>query len=138
MLLGMSYSQWGAILFTGGLIMYLLRIRARERAIMAGVGVCLLSGGMVTKILVGLATWVAHLTSALIGRLFGVGVPGALALIIGAVLLHDLHPRGGGASKRTFWLAIAFAACLIAGVGAFAQMNAIPADLRGGLSNLGG
>lgn len=138
MLLGMSYSQWGVILTVGGFICYWLRIFQRFRAYAVFAGICLLSGGWVTRLLVGLATWVAHLTSTLIGKLFGVGVPGAAALIIGGILIHDLHPRGGGASKRTFWLAIAFAACLIAGAGAFAQLNAIPADLRGGLSNLGG
>jgi hypothetical protein len=137
-MLGLSSSQWGALLLVVGVVFYWLRIFQRARAVMAFAGVCLLADGWISSILVSVAQWVSGLAGSLAGKLFGVGLPGILALILGIVFIFDLHPRGGGASKRTFWVGVAFAACLVAGVSAFAQLNGIPADLRSGVSNLGG
>jgi hypothetical protein len=138
MLLGLSTSQWGALMLLTGFVLYLLHTWQRARAVLAFTGTCLLTGGLFVTLLVKAATWLTALAGTLTGKIFGVGVPGALAFIVGLFLLHDLHPRGGGASKRTFWLAIAFAAFLIAGLGTFAQLNGIPADIRTGITSVGG
>jgi hypothetical protein len=138
MLLGLSTSQWGALMLVTGFVLYVLRTFQRLRAVLAFTGVCLLSGGLFVTLLVKTATWLSALAGTLTGKIFGVAVPGALAFVVGLFLLHDLHPRGGGASKRTFWLAIAFAAFLIAGVGTFAQLNGIPGAVRTGITNVGG
>jgi hypothetical protein len=138
MLLGLSFSEWGAIMLVVGFVLYFLHIFKRLRAWLAFIGTCLVSGGVFTQIITKAAVWLSGLTSSLVGKIFGVGVPGALFAILVIVFIHDLHPKGGGASKRTFWLGIAVAACLVAGVSAFAQLNGIPGGLRSGVSSVGG
>lgn len=137
-MLGLSSSQWGAIMLVVGFVLYFLRIFKRLRAVLAFVGVCLISGGLFGSLLGRGAVWLSNVFGSLTGKIFGVGVPGVLFVVLAIVFIHDLHPKGGGASKRTFWLGLAVAACLVAGVSAFAQLNGIPADLRSGVSSVGG
>jgi hypothetical protein len=134
--LGISPDQWGAILLVISVVLYFLRIFAKLRAVLAFLGVCLLGGGLFSSLLVRGAHAVSSLTDSLVGKIFGVAVPGLIVIVLGIFFIHDLHPKGGGASKRTFWLGIALAAFLVAGVSTFATLNGIPADVHNGVSTV--
>jgi hypothetical protein len=95
-------------------------------------------GGKIATILTSVARGVSHLTDALLGKLFGAAVPGILVLILGIVLVAHLHPKGKGAGKSTFWISAFLACLLIAGVSSFAALNGIPADIRTGVTSVGG
>jgi hypothetical protein len=136
-ILGLTWAQWGLLFIAFAFLFLFLRIFQRTRAVLVFLGICL-CGGRIAAILAGLARSVSHLFDALAGKLFGVAVPGIILLLLGAVLIHDLHPKGGGASRRTFWISAFVACCLIAGVSAFQALNGIPGDVRTGVSTATG
>lgn len=136
MFLGLGPNQWGTVFLVIGLVLYFLRIFAVVRAILAFLGTCLLSAGVLSNLLVRAAREVSALTDSLVGKVFGVAVPGLLVIVLIIIFAYDLHPKGGTASKRTFWLAIAVAACLVAGVSAFATLNGIPGDVHTGITTV--
>lgn len=138
MVLGLPAAAWGGIFVAFSAVFMFLGIFKRLRAVLIFLGICLLSSGLITSLLTALARLVSNLTDAAFGKLFGVAVPGIIVLIAGAFLIHDLHPRGGGASKRTYWLAAFVAACLIAGVSSIGALNAIPADVHTGVTTVSG
>ena len=135
--LGLSPAQWGAIFITISVLCLFLGIFKRLRAYLVFLGICL-TGGLIARLLTDVARVLSNLTDSLFGKLFGVAVPGVLVLLVGFVLVHDLHPKGGGASRRTYWLAVLAAACVVAGVSAFGVLNGIPASVHTGVSTVTG
>jgi hypothetical protein len=130
MFLGLPPEAWGAVFLVIAVLLHFLRVFTRSRAVLAFLGTCLLGAGLFRELLVRAATEVSRLTDSLVGKAFGVAVPGLLVVVLGIIFLHDLHPSGGGASRRTMWLGIALGACLIAGVSAFPAVNQIPSDVH--------
>jgi hypothetical protein len=135
--LGISPPQWGGIFIAFSLGCLFLRTLQRTRAIAVFAGICL-AGGIFVRLDVSLGRTLSHLTDQLFARLFGAGISGILALACLGLLAYDLHPRGGGASKRTFWIAALSAGLLVAGVSTFKVLNGIPADMRTGVSTVTG
>ncbi len=135
--LGISPAQWGGIFIAFALGCLFLRTLQRTRALAVFAGICL-AGGIIVRLDVSLARTLSHLTDALFAKLFGGGISGILALACLGLLVYDLHPRGGGASKRTFWIAALSAGLLVAGVSTVKVLNGIPADMRTGVSTVTG
>jgi hypothetical protein len=135
--LGITPAQWGGILILFALTCLFLRTLQRTRAIAVFAGICL-AGGIFVRLDVSLARTLSHLTDQLFAKLFGVSVAGILAAACLGLLIYDLHPKGGGASKRTFWIAALSAGLLVAGVSTFTVLNGIPADMRTGVSTVTG
>jgi hypothetical protein len=133
--LGLSWTQWGLIFVTVSFVFLILGIFKKTRAVLIFAGICLV-GGKLAAILIDLARLVSNLTDAVTGKIFGASVGGLILLVAAIFLIHDLHPKGSGASRRTFWISAFTACCLIAGVSAITSVNAIPNDIRTGIPSV--
>lgn len=137
MIAGLTWAQWGLIFTVVSVTFLFLRIFAATRAVLIFVGICLM-GGKLAAILTAVARGVSHVTDALLGKLFGAVVPGLLVLVMGIILVTHLHPKGKGAARSTFWISAFLACLLVAGVSTFAAVNGIPADIKTGVTSVGG
>jgi hypothetical protein len=138
MVLGLTTGQLGAILTAASLVLLWLRIFRRARAVMVFAGICLLGTGWLLRVLLAMARVLSGVTGALFARIFGAAVPGVLGLFVLGLLVYDLHPRGGGAAKRTYWLAVLAAVILVAGLAGYQALNSIPAGVHTGLTTVTG
>ena len=125
----------GAVALVLAVLFHWLHIFTRIRAGLAFLGTCIVAGGLFGHLLTKGVTVVSDLTNTLVGKAFGVAVPGLIVIVLGVIFIHDLHPKGGGASRRTMWVGMALAACLVAGVSSFAALNQLPASVRTGVSS---
>lgn len=121
-----------AALVVAGVLAW-LRILPKLRAVLAFIGVCIVTGGLFGSFLARAAGWVESWSNTTTGKIFGVALPGIIVIVLGIVLLYDLHPKHG-ASKRTMWIAGALAAFLVAGISTFPALNHIPANVRSGVT----
>lgn len=120
------------VLFT---LFHWLSIFAKGRAVLAFLGVLLIgSTGVVSGLMHSAAAWTASLLDNATAWAFGFAVPGLLALVLGAVLIHDLHPKHT-AGKRTGWIAIALAAVIATGVSGITALDHLPSATRHGVNN---
>lgn len=110
------------------LLFHWLGIFAKTRAFLALLAAIAL-GGFTGRALVRLVTWLQHLTGTATGWALGVALPGALFLVLAAILIHDLHPRHG-ATRRTAYIAFAAGALLLAGVAGIPALAPAAAALR--------
>jgi hypothetical protein len=110
-----------------------LGIFAKVRTVLAFVGVCCLTGGFLGGALTRAATWMGSAWGTATAWAVGVGVPAGLLLVLGIVLLHDMHPKHT-ASKRTSFIAMAVAALLVVGVAGAGSLNSVPGNIRSGIS----
>ena len=132
----MSTLDWGVISLVVGIVFYLLGIFPKVQAILAFVGTCIVTTGWFGHILTKLVVFASNLLGTIIGKVFGIAVAGGVVLVIVLVIyfIHDLHPKNK-ASKRTFFVGVALAACLVAGISSFQALNGIPAGVRNGVGN---
>lgn len=131
----MSVTVLGAVALVVAFMCFLLKIAPKVQAILAFIGTCIIAGGLFGSILHRGAVALSHVTDSLVGRAFGVAVPGILVIILLILFVHDLHPRKG-ASRRTFFVSMALAACLVAGLSSFGPLNNVPSDVRSGAANV--
>lgn len=130
----MTLLEWGGVLLVVAFVLYWLGRLPKAQVILAFIGTCIVTGGLFGHVLGRAAVWVDHATNAVTAKLFGASIPGLLVIILAIIFFHDLHPKNG-ASKRTFWIGIAFAACLVAGLSTFQTLNHLPATVRTGVGN---
>jgi len=138
MVLGLTTGQWGAVLTAGSLVLLWMGIFKRLRAVMVFVGICLLGTGWLLRLAEDVVRAASNIFGSLFGKVFGVGVPGILGLLAIGVLIYDLYPRGGGASKRTYWVSALVAVILVAGLAGYSALNGIPADIHTGVTTVTG
>jgi hypothetical protein len=127
--------EWGAIALVLAGLFYWLGIFVTFRAVLAFIGTCVVTGGLFGSILTRAAIFVSNLTNTVVGKAFGVAIPGLLVIVLLIIFVHDLHPKKG-AGKRTFWIGIALAACLVAGLSSFQTLNQLPGNVRTGVGNV--
>ena len=111
---------------------YWLGIFIKIRAVMAFIGTCIVTGGLFGEILTWIVVHVSDLLGSVAGKAFGVALPGLGVIVLAVIWLHDLHPKKS-AKGRTFWIGIALAACLVAGLSSWTALNHIPANVRNGV-----
>ena len=133
----MSTLEWGALALVAAGMFYWLGILPKIQVILAFIGTCIVTGGLFGSLLTRGVTLVSNLLGTLTGKIFGVAIPGLLVIILGILFIHDLMPRRN-AGKRTFWVGIALAACLVAGLSSFTALNQVPANVRTGVSTTTG
>lgn len=133
--LHLTWPQWGLIFIAVAFTLLILGIFKVTRAVLIFAGICMCTGPA-ASILAGFARWTSNLTDSLTGKFLGAAVPGIILIIAAIFLVHDLHPRGSGASRRTFWISAFVACCLIAGVSAFHAVDSIPQDVRTGIPSV--
>jgi hypothetical protein len=130
----MTVLELGAVgLVLAGVFFY-LGIFIKVRAILAFVGTCIVTGGLFGSLLTKAAVLVSGVLGTLAGKAFGVAIPGLIVVVLLVIFLHDLHPKKS-ASGRTFWVGVALAACLVAGVSSWSTLNHVPASVRNGVGN---
>jgi|SRR6185437_5184113 len=131
----MSTFAIGALCLVAALLFHWLRIFVKIRAILAFVGTCIVTGGLFGHALTWVVLHVQALTNSLTGKIFGAAIPGLVVIVLAIIFVHDLHPKGGGSSRRTMFVGAALAACLVAGVSSFSTLNNVPAAVRTGVSS---
>lgn len=129
----MSTLEWGAVALVIAFTLFWLGIMPKTQVILGFIGTCIVTGGLFGTLLTRLVLVVSHLTTSLTGRIFGIAIPGLLVIVLGIVFIHDLSPKKS-AGKRTFWVGIALAAALVAGLSSFPALNQVPANVRTGVS----
>jgi hypothetical protein len=131
----MSVIAIGAVCLVVAVVFHWLGIFVKVRAILAFIGTCTVTGGLFGHLLTRGVGIVSGLIGGLAGKAFGVALPGVLVIVLGIVFIHDLHPKKG-ASARTMYIAIALAACLVAGISSIPALNSVPANVRHGVGNV--
>lgn len=131
----MTVTEWGAVALVVAFALFFLKKAPKVQAILAFIGTCIVTGGLFGSILSRGARAVSHATDALMGHAFGVAVPGVLVIVLLIFFWNDLHPKGG-ATKRTFFVGMALAACLVAGLSSISTLNNVPSDVRSGAANV--
>ena len=69
---------------------------------------------------------------------FGVVLPGLLALGLAALIIFDLHPKGGRAARRTWWAALALAVMIATASTNVTFLNNIGPSISHGVSTVQG
>ena len=133
----MSLLEWGALALVVAFMFYWLGVLPKIQVILAFIGTCIVTGGLFGSLLTRGVTLVSNLLGTVTGKIFGVAIPGLLVIILLILFIHDLSPRKN-AGKRTFWVGIALAACLVAGLSSFTALNQVPANVRTGVSTTTG
>jgi hypothetical protein len=110
-------------------VFYWLGIVPALTAIFGFLGVVLLGGsGWLGHILTAFAGWVDHLTDSALIHVIGASAVFALFLGLGAVFLHDLHPRHQ-TRRRTAWLGIALGVLIVAGLTGIPVLSGVQAGI---------
>jgi hypothetical protein len=133
----MSTLEWGALALVVAVLFYWLGIMPKIQVILGFIGTCIVTGGLFGSLLAKAATFVSNLLGTLTGKIFGIAVPGLLVIVLLVIFIHDLSPKKK-AGKRTFWVGVALAACLVAGLSSFTALNQVPANVRTGVSSATG
>lgn len=133
----MSLLAWGGIALVAAFLFFWLGILPKTQVILAFIGTCIVTGGLFGSLLTRAADLVSNLLGTLTGKVFGVAIPGLLVIVLLIIFIHDLLPKKS-AGKRTFWVGIALAACLVAGLSSFTALNQVPANVRTGVSTTTG
>ena len=131
----MSVLAIGAICLVAAFVFHWLGIFIKVRAILAFIGTCTVTGGLFGRLLTGGVHIVNGLFGSLAGKVFGIGLPGVLVIVLGIVFLHDLHPKKG-AQSRTMYVGMALAACLVAGASSIPALNHLPSNVRDGVGTV--
>lgn len=103
----MTTTQLGLVLLVLAILAFIAgRLPAfRVYALVIGIVVLAGAGGHLVRFLNPVISWLnSFLGSATIWAV-GVAFPGLLAIILAAITIHDLHPRTGKPTRRTFWVA---------------------------------
>lgn len=133
----MTLLEWGAIALVVAFVLYYLGVLPKIQVILAFIGTCIVTGGLFGSLLTRAVTLVSNLMGTITGKIFGVAIPGLLVIVLLILFVHDLSPKKN-AGKRTFWVGIALAACLVAGLSSFTALNQVPANVRTGVSTTTG
>jgi hypothetical protein len=129
----MNIVEWGVIALAAAFTLFWLGIMPKTQVILGFIGTCIVTTGLFGTLLAKGVVLVSNLTNALTAKIFGVAVPGLLVVVLGIIFVHDLMPKHSS-GKRTFFIGITLAAALGAGLSTIPALNAIPANVRTGIT----
>lgn len=113
----LTVPELGALMLVLFGLFYWLGIFAGTRAVLAFLGaVAIGTGGFAGRILASIGAWLAHAGGTITAWAFGAAIVGVPFLIAAIIFAHDLHPKGGRASKRTGWIGMLLGASLASGI----------------------
>lgn len=132
----LTTAQLGLVLLAAAIMAFAFGVFATIRVMALILGIILISAtgtpGRVFHWAAGLVGWGSNVTDSLTGWAFGVALPGLFALLLAAKVAYDLHPRGGRASRATFWCAAGLAVMIAAGSTSVPFLNQVgPAITHG-------
>lgn len=126
-----------------GLVLLVLAILAFAAGRLPTIRVVMLIVGIVVVASAGgghLFGWATALTGWLNGAVgtvstwaVGVAFPGLLAIILAAITIHDLHPKTGTPSRRTFWAAGLLAVMIAAASTNISFLNGLGPQIQHGV-----
>lgn len=115
----MTTAQIGLIAFTLAVMAFVFGVFATIRVFALVMGIILMAAtgtpARIFKWAAGVVGWGGNLTDSLTTWGLGVAFPGLFAIILAGIVIYDLHPKGGRASRRTFWAAAGLSVLIAAG-----------------------
>ena len=115
----MTTAQLGLVLLALAIMAFIFGAFATIRVFAVIIGIVLVAAtGTPARVFhwaAGVVGWGQNLTDSLTTWSLGVAFPGLFAIILAGIVAYDLHPKGGRASRRTFWAAVALAVMVAAG-----------------------
>lgn len=97
-------------------VLFWLKIFPATRAVLGFLGAATIAGaGFVGRILTDIGAWLVNVGGSVTAWAFGTAITGAFFVVAAIVFIHDLHPKGGGASRRTGIIALLLGVSLGAG-----------------------
>jgi hypothetical protein len=130
----MSPLAIGGICLVVGFLLFWLGKLPKIQVILGFVGTCIVTGGLFGHAVNRVMVFLSNATDGVANKVLGVGIPGLLVIVLGIIVIHDMHPKNK-ASRRTFFAGLALAACLVAGVSSFSTLNNVPTGVRNGVDN---
>jgi MFS family permease len=129
----MTPTDWAWVALAAAGTFTFLGIFAKIRAVAIFVGLCVVgfagtAGGWIAHIVADITGLINNGVTLATGRAFAVGGL-IIAVVLGIILVHDLHWRNS-AGKRTTWVAIAFAIMCITGATGIQMLNHLPSSVR--------
>jgi hypothetical protein len=110
----LSAATIGAVALTIGLVLFFKKAGKKIVPwfmLVAGVSI---AGGVINQILDRIGVSAARATGSASARLFGVGVPFLITIVMGIVLFIHMKPKGQPPTRFTPWLAFVFPSVLAA------------------------
>lgn len=133
----LTVPELGALFLIFYVLFHWLKIFAATRAVLALLGtIAIGNAGTAGRVLGDIGAWIAQAGGSVTSWLFGaalIGVPFIIALVI---LVHDLHPKGGTATRRTGYIALLVGASLSAGIAAIPALAPVRGALLSFLSGI--
>jgi hypothetical protein len=115
-------------------VLYFLGIFATTRAVLAFLGIVVVgTSGFIGRMLGDIGAWAQDAFGSVTGWAIGVPLAAGLFIILGIVVVHDLHPKNS-ASKRTGWAAISLGVLVaigVAGIPALSGLRGVILSLMG-------
>lgn len=115
--MSLTVPELGALMLVLFAVFYWLGKLPATRAVLAFLGaVAIGTSGVAGRVLADIGTWLGSVGGSVTAWAFGTAVSGVVFLIAAVIFIHDLHPKGGRASKRTGLIGLLLGASLAAGV----------------------
>jgi hypothetical protein len=136
-MLGLGIAGIGVVLTVASFAAYFLGTfqNARVWGILFG-PILMGASGRIFTWLAGLIGWAGQFGSTITSTLFGVAVPGLLAILLAFYVAHGLHPKQR-AGKGHFWAALILGVAIAAGITNVALLNNIHSVVQQGVSQTG-
>jgi hypothetical protein len=111
-----TVSELGVLFLLLFVLFHWLGIMPKLRAVLAFVGTVIVgSSGFIGGIVTDVGSWAQNTFGSITNWALGVPLAAGLAIVLGVILVHDLHPKKP-AGKRTGYVAVALGALVVVGV----------------------
>jgi hypothetical protein len=126
----LTVPELGVVLLLLFGLFHWLNVLVKTRSVMAIFGVVAVGlTGVVGHLAAALVGWVLHAAGSITAWAFGVSASVVLAIVLGALLIHDWHPKKG-AKPRTGFVALAVGILLVAGVSQLPFLAPVVSGMR--------
>lgn len=128
--------EWGLVLFVLAVLAFVAGRMPAARVYALVIGIVILGaagGGHLFGWAAGITRWLDGFLGTATTWAVGVAFPGLLAIILVAITIHDLHPRTGKPTRRTFWAAGLLAVMIAAGSTNVQVLNNLGPQIRHGV-----
>lgn len=132
----MTTVQIGLALLVGAILAFIAGRLPTARVIALIVGIVVVAaagGGHLFGWATALTGWLNSALGTVTTWAVGVAFPGLLALVLAAITVHDLHPKTGTPSRRTFWAAGLLAVMIAAASTNVSFLNGLGPQIQHGV-----
>lgn len=134
---GLSLTGLGLVFIVGAVLAFIAGRLPLIRVILIFIGIILVgNGGHLTGLIAPIIGFLQGILGTVTTWAVGVVVPSLLALVLAAMLIHDVHPKTGKPTRRTFWVAALLAVMITTASTNVAFLNGVGPGVRNGVSNV--